>query len=258
MVLESLAMSASSAYLRFPSVRGAQVAFAAEDDVWLAPADGGRAWRITADDAPVAGVRLSPDGARVAFTSRRDGPPEVCVADLDGGGARRLTFWGEDTTRVLGWLDDARVVAACAVRAADRAMTWAWAVPVDGGVPERLPYGPVTGFAPGPDGALRPGRRPEPARRRVLEAVPRWGRRQALGRPDRHRDVRAPAHGARRPARGPDVGRRPARAPVRPRGLGQRLLGAAAARRRPGRARRPGRPAPAHRPRRRLRPGPGR
>lgn len=147
-------MSASSAYLRFPSIRGTQVAFAAEDDVWLAPADGGRAWRITADDAPVAYVRLSPDGGRVAFTSRRDGPPEVCVADLDGGGARRLTFWGDDTTRVLGWLDDSRLVAVSAVRAADRAMTWAWVVPVDGGVPERLPYGPVTGFAPGPDGAL--------------------------------------------------------------------------------------------------------
>ncbi len=147
-------MSAHASYLRFPTIRGELVAFVAEDDVWLVPAAGGRAWRLTADDAPVAFTRLSPDAARVAFTSRRDGPPEVCVADLDGGGARRLTYWGEGSTRVLGWLDADHVLAASAVRAHDGAATWAWSVPVAGDVPVRLPFGPVTGYAPGPGGAL--------------------------------------------------------------------------------------------------------
>ncbi len=147
-------MNAHAAYLRFPTIRGDQVAFVAEDDVWLVPASGGRAWRLTADSAPVAGTRLSPDGARVAFTSRRDGPPEVCVADLGGGGARRLTFWGDELTQVVGWLDDDRALAVTASGQPSRFMTWAWAVPVDGDVPERLPYGPVTGYAAGPGGAL--------------------------------------------------------------------------------------------------------
>src|SRR5215467_12328502 len=40
---------AESRYLRFPNIRGDLLTFVADDDVWLAPADGGRAWRISAD-----------------------------------------------------------------------------------------------------------------------------------------------------------------------------------------------------------------
>ena len=148
-------------YLRSPSVRGDALAFAAEDDVWLtalpepgAPAP--RAWRLTADAAPVAGVRLSPDGAHVAFTSRRDGPPEVCVVATEPASepARRLTWWGEATTRVIGWTGDGRVLAVTAAGRPFRDMTWAHAVPLDGGRAERLPWGPLTGYAAGPGGAV--------------------------------------------------------------------------------------------------------
>src|SRR5580692_6752816 len=40
---------ATPGYLRFPHIHGDLLAFVAEDDVWLAPADGGRAWRLTSD-----------------------------------------------------------------------------------------------------------------------------------------------------------------------------------------------------------------
>jgi tricorn protease len=141
------------AFLRFPSIHGDLVSFVAEDDVWLAPLDGGRAWRVTADAAPVSWTRLSPDGALIAFASRRDGLPEVTVAEVDGGPARRLTHWGDEMTRVLGWTGDGRVLAASAVGEPFRNHTWGYAVPLDGGVAERLPYGPITGLAAGPDGA---------------------------------------------------------------------------------------------------------
>ena len=45
----------ASGYLRFPHINGDLISFTADDDVWLAPADGGRAWRLTADRANVAG-----------------------------------------------------------------------------------------------------------------------------------------------------------------------------------------------------------
>lgn len=35
--------AASSAYIRYPDVRGDLVVFCAADDVWAAPLDGGRA-----------------------------------------------------------------------------------------------------------------------------------------------------------------------------------------------------------------------
>ncbi len=144
-------------YLRFPSVSGDAVAFAAEDDIWLASTDGGRAFRLTADRAPVAHTRLSPDGTRVAFTSRRDGAPEVHVVDTCGGGVRRLTYWGSDFTRVLGWTDDGQVLAASAVGEPFRSRTWAYAVPLSGAPAQRLPYGPVNSVARGPAGATAVG-----------------------------------------------------------------------------------------------------
>ena len=124
-------------YLRFPSLFGDRVAFVAEDDIWLSPLGGEstRAWRLTADAAPVAHARISPDGAHVAFTSRRDGAPEVTVVGTEPGAdpARRVTWWGDAFTRVIGWAADGRVLATSATGQPFRDDTWAYAVPLDGG-----------------------------------------------------------------------------------------------------------------------------
>lgn len=145
----------TGAYLRYPSIRGDVVAFVAEDDVWLVPADGGRAWRLTADSVPVAGPRLSPDASTVAFASTRDGNPEVHAVPADGGESRRLTFWGDPYTRVAGWLADGRMVASTATGEPFRSRVWSWALPLDGSAAaERLPYGPCYAVSPGPGGAV--------------------------------------------------------------------------------------------------------
>nr|WP_223244682.1 S41 family peptidase [Streptomyces sp. CBMA156] len=142
--------------MRHPHLHGDLVAFVAEDDLWLAPLDGGRAWRLTADHLPVHHPRFSPDGRHLAFTSTRDGAPEVHVVPVDGGPSRRLTHWGSHQTRVLGWTADGRPIAATSAGEGSLRRTWAHAVPLDGGEPQRLPYGPVGGiaFEPGGDGVL--------------------------------------------------------------------------------------------------------
>ncbi|MFF0199526.1 S41 family peptidase [Streptomyces sp. NPDC005017] len=139
-----------SAYLRFPHLHGESVAFVAEDDVWLAPLDGGRAWRVSADNMPVTMPRISPDGTTVAWTSTRDGTPEVHIAPADGGPARRLTYWGSAKTQVRGWTPDGRVLVLSTHGQATLRRTWARAVPLDGGPAETLPYGPVGDVAFGP------------------------------------------------------------------------------------------------------------
>ncbi|GAA3304449.1 hypothetical protein GCM10020295_55570 [Streptomyces cinereospinus] len=149
-----MTQSAVPAYLRFPHVQGELVAFTAEDDVWLAPLGGGRAWRVSADNVPVTQPRVSPDGTTVAWTSTRDGAPEVHVAPVDGGPARRLTHWGSWTTRVRGWTPDGQVLALTSHGQATLRRTWAHAVPLDGGPATRLPYGPVGGVAYGPHTVL--------------------------------------------------------------------------------------------------------
>ncbi|MCW2717911.1 S41 family peptidase [Pseudonocardia sp.] len=139
-------------YLRFPHLHGDTVVFVAEDDVWTAPLTGGRAYRLTADDVPVSRPRLSPDGSRVAWTSWRDGAPEVFVTGLDGGGARRLSYWGNGLTRTVGWTPDGDVLAVSAVGQASDRRSWAYALPAEGGTPRRLDLGPVSDVAPAPDG----------------------------------------------------------------------------------------------------------
>ncbi|MFR0352522.1 S41 family peptidase [Streptomyces sediminimaris] len=144
------ASAASSGYLRFPHVRGDLVTFTAEDDIWLAPVDSGRAWRVSADDVPVSTPRISPDGTTVAWTSARDGAPEVHIAPVDGGPSRRLTHWGSSRTQVRGWTPDGRVLAITTHGQAGLRRSWAHSVPLDGGPSTLLPYGPVGHVAHGP------------------------------------------------------------------------------------------------------------
>ncbi|SDO87908.1 tricorn protease [Streptomyces sp. cf386] len=140
----------ASSYLRYPHPHGDLVAFTAEDDVWLAPLDGGRAWRVSADNVPVTLPRISPDGTTVAWTSTRDGAPEVHIAPVDGGPSRRLTHWGSGQTRVRGWTPDGHVLAITTHGQAGSRRSWAHTVPLDGGPATPLPYGPVGDVAYGP------------------------------------------------------------------------------------------------------------
>ncbi|MFI6482870.1 PDZ domain-containing protein [Nonomuraea sp. NPDC050663] len=134
----------NGAYLRYPHLHGDLVTFVADDDVWVAPLDGGRAWRFTADRVAVSNPRFSPDGTKIAWTSTREGAPEVFAAELDGGTGERLSFWGNGLTAVRGWHPDGRVIAVTSGGEANRSRLWAHAVPLDAGPSTRLPYGWVS------------------------------------------------------------------------------------------------------------------
>ena len=137
----------SSGYLRFPHLHDDLLTFVADDDVWLAPVSGGRAWRVSADRAPVSHPRLSRDGTALAWTSRRDGEPEVLVADVDGGRCQRLTYWSDGATRVVGWTPGGDVLALTAAGSPFDRFAWAHVLPVAGGAAQRQPFGPVADLA---------------------------------------------------------------------------------------------------------------
>jgi tricorn protease len=136
--------SGNDSYLRYPCLHGDLVGFVAQDDVWLAPLEGGRPWQLTSDHAPTKDLHFSPDGEYLAHLSQRDGVPELHVVATAGGPSVRTTWWGDSHARVLGWADARQVHVASAVREPLRHRTWARAVPRDGGPAQRLPYGPVT------------------------------------------------------------------------------------------------------------------
>ncbi len=136
-----------ASYLRHPHLHGDTLVLVAEDDVWTAPVGGGRAYRLTADGAPVARPRISPDGAFVAWTSTRERAPEVFVTAVEGGAARRLTWWGDHTTKLIGWTPGGEVLVVSAAGQPSRRHPWAYVIAPDGGTPRRLPLGPLADLA---------------------------------------------------------------------------------------------------------------
>ncbi|QDQ12041.1 S41 family peptidase [Streptomyces spectabilis] len=142
----------TQAYLRFPHLSGDRLCFVAEDDLWVAPlaaagAPPGRAWRVTADRTKLGHPRFAPDGRHIAYTSWRSLDPEIHLAPVDGGAARRLTYWGSPDTRVCGWTPDGQVLAVSSHGQPFSHFCWAYSVPTDGSPGGKLPWGPVHDIA---------------------------------------------------------------------------------------------------------------
>jgi Tol biopolymer transport system component len=91
--------------------------------------------------------RFSPDGRRIAFSSRRSGDvEEIWLASADGSGARRLTH-GPGTRQTLpAWSPDGRQIAFESSAAGARSDIWI--IPADGGSARRVTTDPGEENAP--------------------------------------------------------------------------------------------------------------
>ncbi|MFH8715147.1 S41 family peptidase [Streptomyces zaomyceticus] len=162
-------MSDDVAYLRFPHLHDDLLCFAAEDDLWIAPLvpEGhhpGRAWRLTVDRTRVGHPRFSPDGRHIAYTNWRSLDPEIHLVPVEGGAARRLTYWGSTDTRVCGWTPpdkDGRtdILAVSSHGQPFSYYSWAYTVHTDGSPGMRQPWGPVSDIAVTEDGCDQEGER---------------------------------------------------------------------------------------------------
>jgi tricorn protease len=146
--------SAQTKLLRFPDVYGDKVVFCYAGDLWLASANGGTAWRLTAAPGQELFPRFSPDGKQVAFTGQYDGDEQVYVVPVTGGSPKQLTYypavgplpprWGYDN-QVYGWTVDGKAVLFRSMRYGwELTDTRLYTVSVEGGLPEPLPM-PVSG-----------------------------------------------------------------------------------------------------------------
>lgn len=159
------ALRASEArLLRFPALHGGRIAFTYAGDLYLVPATGGVARRLTSDPASFEMfARFSPDGRHLAFTGQYDGNTEVYVMPAEGGVPRRLTYTatlGRDDVSdrmgpnniVMAWRDNETVVYR------SRRIEWndfkgqLFLARLAGGLPEQLPL-PRAGWCSfSPDG----------------------------------------------------------------------------------------------------------
>ncbi|MFJ4170390.1 S41 family peptidase [Paenarthrobacter sp. NPDC089714] len=141
----------SSSYLRFPHVHGDLVTFVAEDDIWIAPVAGGRAWRVSSQQLPARNPRFTPDGKRLVWTAVVGTSPEVVTAETDGGGYKQLSYFGHSTTKVRGFTPAGNIVVTSAFQQSESRHTHAYSLPLDGGAAVALPFGPVEAVAFGPE-----------------------------------------------------------------------------------------------------------
>ena len=154
-----------SGYYRYPAISGETIAFVSEDDLWIVPASGGVARRLTAGLAAVMHPRFSPDGATLALTGREEGNSEVYVMPAEGGPMRRITYLGV-TSLVAGWTPDGNEIlfTSDSGQPFDRVLA-VHSVPVEGGPPRAWDLGPAMSVAVAPGGRIVIGRNAvDPAR----------------------------------------------------------------------------------------------
>ena len=100
---QQLAAAANgAAYYRFPSVRGENVVFTAEGDIWKVGINGGQAQRLTTHPGTELYPTISKDGQWLAFSATYEGPTEAYVMPANGGLPKRISF-ENDVVNVLGW-----------------------------------------------------------------------------------------------------------------------------------------------------------
>ncbi len=137
---------------RYPHVSpdGKTVAFAVDGDLWVVPVEGGRATRLTLNEANDVKPVWSPDGKRIAFTSDRSGSFDVWMMPADGGVPTRLTFDGA-TDHVCEFALDGKSVIFQSMRSG----SWRiYSVPITGGTPTPLTLVRSTTASIGPDGYI--------------------------------------------------------------------------------------------------------
>jgi len=156
----NLGQAEESRLMRFPDIYQDKIVFVYAGDLWLVPAEGGLARRLTSDRGMELFPKFSPDGKWIAFTGQYEGNTDVYLIPAEGGEPKRLTYRpgfenmsdraGFDDM-VLDWHPDGRRILFRSWR--DSYNTWfekPYLVSKEGGFPESLPLpeAGLTSFSP--------------------------------------------------------------------------------------------------------------
>ncbi len=148
--------------LRFPDIHGDRIVFVYAGDIWIVPAEGGVAHRLTTHEGLELFPKFSPDGLWIAFSAEYGGNRQVYVMPAAGGTPRQLTFYNDVGAMpprggwdywVLDWTPDGKKILFRANRLPwSERMGRPYLVPVDGGMEEPLPVPESGGGMFSPDG----------------------------------------------------------------------------------------------------------
>ncbi|TVR85360.1 MAG: protease [Saprospirales bacterium] len=138
--------------LRFPSAHDDQVVFTYAGDLYTVDRSGGVARKLTSHPGMKIFPRFSNDGSKIAFTGQYDGNTEVFVIPAEGGEPERITYTTtlarDDVSDRMGpnnivmtWTpDDEHVVFRTRDNSFNAFKGVLKKAPLDGGMPEQLPF----------------------------------------------------------------------------------------------------------------------
>jgi len=109
MACSTVALSQGTMLLRQPTMANNQIVFVYANDLWITPANGGDARRLTSNEGQESSPHFSPDGKFIAFTGQYDGNTDVYLIPVEGGQPERLT-WHPGPDVVTGWTPDGQSI----------------------------------------------------------------------------------------------------------------------------------------------------
>ncbi len=136
--------------MQMPAVSKTQIAFVYAGDIWIAPKSGGTAMRLSSPRGTEQFPRFSPDGTQLAFSGNYDGNVDLYVMPAGGGEPRRVTHHGA-SDRLLGWTPDGQsLLFSSHMMGFTERVSQLYTVPVEGGLPQKLPvaYGEFGSISP--------------------------------------------------------------------------------------------------------------
>jgi len=129
----------TSPFMRFPDIHKDKVVFVSAGNIWIAPASGGDAKRLTIHDGQESFPKFSPNGNLIAFTGEYDGNSDVYVMNTEGGNITRLTF-NPARDEVLGWHPTENKILFRSQRSPETGIETSriYTISPDGGLPKPL------------------------------------------------------------------------------------------------------------------------
>ena len=136
----------STVWQRDGHVRSITARNSSDSDIWRQDMDpathklSGKPIRVAASTADEGVPRVSPDGRRLAFNSKRSNAPEVWMADANGENPRQLSHLNAYIASYPRWSPNSKQIAFHA-RIREEGDSWIYIVDVDAGMPRRLAPG---------------------------------------------------------------------------------------------------------------------
>ncbi|MCL6493464.1 MAG: PDZ domain-containing protein [Ignavibacterium sp.] len=137
---------------QYPDVSKTHISFTYAGDVWIAPKEGGTAFRLTTAKGTEGFAKFSPDGSQLAFSGNYDGNLDVYVIQALGGLPKRITSHGMPD-RIVDWFPDGKnLLFASSRESGKQRFNQFYKVSKDGGLPEKLPLPYAEFGSVSPDG----------------------------------------------------------------------------------------------------------